>query len=84
MQKLCIVILLIEPVWNRNEDNETPWNGMESTFNRTSMESKRISCGIPMLRIRLLIEPVWNRNSPFTTYQGALITLLIEPVWNRN
>ena len=32
------------------------------TFNRTSMESKRVSQQRPDLSTRLLIEPVWNRN----------------------
>ena len=55
--------LLIEPVWNRNVHKTDEYRGSVSTFNRTSMESKR-NIGFTSVRLpmRLLIEPVWNRN----------------------
>ena len=35
------VMLLIEPVWNRNQKNNSQLLLKKFTFNRTSMESKR-------------------------------------------
>ena len=57
----------------------------ETTFNRTSMESKRLRCLFKMVTAcTLLIEPVWNRNR-YSDFQHRVgIQLLIEPVWNRN
>ena len=58
----------------------------ESTFNRTSLESKRARTrGGTGTADQLLIEPVWNRNlgKPFYLVRQVL-KLLIEPVWNRN
>ena len=61
--------LLIEPVWNRNRIYWLLQKGTSSSFNRTSMESKRASRQRDIFRkIFLLIEPVWNRNR-------------VQPVW---
>ena len=61
-EQIIALILLIEPVWNRNPiipyDPET----LTEAFNRTSMESKPVQdCQLHRLHT-LLIEPVWNRN----------------------
>ena len=57
------VFLLIEPVWNRNNDGGTRITHYEYPFNRTSMESKHVVAGFFFnLDHLLLIEPVWNRN----------------------
>ena len=55
-----------------------------STFNRTSMESKLTKSTYQHQPSKLLIEPVWNRNISIADMQNALYGLLIEPVWNRN
>ena len=59
---------------------------VRTTFNRTSMESKRAT--LMLFRLAsgsLLIEPVWNRNKDEENGDTEGVdTLLIEPVWNRN
>ena len=57
------IILLIEPVWNRNSDFDGVDLHLLPAFNRTSMESKRGQRAICQDFCNLLIEPVWNRNS---------------------
>ena len=78
-------ILLIEPVWNRNNVTCTIQNTLEKTFNRTSMESKRAAASA--------ITPMtfaFNRTSmeskpPHVSFLNrSNHRLLIEPVWNRN
>ena len=55
-----------------------------STFNRTTMELKRVLydyLGSPRL---LLIEPLWNWNCPMPLWCPSARLLLIEPLWNWN
>ena len=56
------ILLLIEPVWNRNILEVTVAGISPSSFNRTSMESKRVCVSVVLSIVDLLIEPVWNRN----------------------
>ena len=57
------MLLLIEPVWNRNVIDLCDRVIGICAFNRTSMESKQVKkLSEYRKRIVLLIEPVWNRN----------------------
>ena len=81
----ALLILLIEPVWNRNmiRNRLLPSSStllIEPVWNRNCELTSTIT------RHRcLLIEPVWNRNV-IATFIGVSDAqgLLIEPVWNRN
>ena len=76
--------LLIEPVWNRNHQEQrlsmllAPLL-IEPVWNRNDVNEL-----IRLIRSRLLIEPVWNRNVGGETRWSDQHYLLIEPVWNRN
>ena len=63
--------LLIEPVWNRNRRTPQGVWYCDVTFNRTSMESKRLKYHRNSKRYSLLIEPVWNRNTIRDTWMSA-------------
>ena len=80
-----ILYLLIEPVWNRNRAPCLPKTQVQTSFNRTSMESK----------LESLRSCCWNLTTSFNRTSmesklrcwcivGMSISLLIEPVWNRN
>ena len=58
--------LLIEPVWNRNQQKTRVLSRKPSSFNRTSMESKRRSvCLLVCLPFnRTSMESKLNRISP--------------------
>ena len=58
----CGHALLIEPVWNWNHELGVYATNTNSTFNRTSMELKRVSETVRCGAVALLIEPVWNWN----------------------
>ena len=55
-------LLLIEPVWNRNNPARHGSDNAFHAFNRTSMESKLDPSFWSGHEVPLLIEPVWNRN----------------------
>ena len=77
-------VLLIEPVWNRNQTAAPVVQTAAAPFNRTSLESKH-AWEEPCRDFReLLIEPVWNRNDNVFLNLNPELALLIEPVWNRN
>ena len=40
-----LMLLLIEPVWNRNIQDAKGWKVKKVAFNRTSLESKQFSQG---------------------------------------
>jgi hypothetical protein len=75
-------VLLIEPVWNRNNDDTCNGDLRYRAFNRTSLESKRwYRLWARRRSYRLLIEPVWNRNIMGMLLLVKIWCLLIEPVW---
>ena len=75
-----MVLLLIEPVWNRNVTMRL--HGLENlsysgAFNRTSMESKLEASLTHILDLvrTLLIEPVWNRNTYLTYKRNTCVAV---------
>ena len=77
--------LLIEPVWNRNNSHIPTNEPPPPTFNRTSMESKRLFRDPPAPKPDAFNRTSMESKLISTNRHGILgKALLIEPVWNRN
>ena len=76
--------LLIAPHWNWNRWSDINWVGFIYSFNRTTLELKRISRYPNLWTSLLLIAPHWNWNWFLNSSYNSVYILLIAPHWNWN